>query len=354
MENEKNGNEVKYCKGKVGKAIVGSLGVWFLVLWVFWPIRGEFLPYLVKKNQFTFAKVALNTGWSDVEDLGYLPLTRAIEEKNEKLIKFLLLEKVDDFDLLKATSISHLSKYSLAIRSALLEQCSGRSLDDEAVFRVISDLLVEQKDLRVIKIMFHYLKNANITNRNGQNLLHIAMDINSKTVDVEGVEFLLKKKVNPNKFGYIAVGDYWTFNVTPFIQAAMRQDTTLISLFLKYKADPNIFQRDGFGVLHAAYPNLEVLTTLLDGGANVNMQDSEGQTVLLQATQDNNIEVVKFLIKKKANPDISDMNGTTPLSVAMAQKKLCKSLSAEKCRQIIEKEVKKVNKKLTVSILNHQ
>ena len=53
-------------------------------------------------------------------------------------------------------------------------------------------------------------------------------------------------------------------------------------------------------------------------GANVNVQsEQEGVTPLLYAVQNNNIDLVKFLLKNKAKPNIKAFDGYTPLLLAV-------------------------------------
>ena len=62
---------------------------------------------------------------------------------------------------------------------------------------------------------------------------------------------------------------------------------------------------------------LDAITLLLDKyGANINAQDSNGQTALMYAITNNNIKAGRLLIERHADATIADLNGQTPLILA--------------------------------------
>jgi serine/threonine protein kinase/ankyrin repeat protein len=56
---------------------------------------------------------------------------------------------------------------------------------------------------------------------------------------------------------------------------------------------------------------------LIEKGADINAKDSEGRSLLHNAVLNNNIQIVKLLIKSKVNIDIKDRHGLTPLYYAL-------------------------------------
>jgi len=63
--------------------------------------------------------------------------------------------------------------------------------------------------------------------------------------------------------------------------------------------------------------DLDRMQTLLDQGANVNKQEGRlKETLLMYAASVNDLDTVNLLLKAKANPDIPDHLGFTPLIVA--------------------------------------
>lgn len=62
--------------------------------------------------------------------------------------------------------------------------------------------------------------------------------------------------------------------------------------------------------------NLKCVRVLINLGADVNMQDDEeGQRPLHICACTNNIEMARFLVKRGANPDLTDNEGRTPVDL---------------------------------------
>lgn len=54
---------------------------------------------------------------------------------------------------------------------------------------------------------------------------------------------------------------------------------------------------------------------LISKGANVDVQDEDGETLLMEACDDENMEVIKMLLEAGANPNLRDKDGDTVLSM---------------------------------------
>lgn len=86
-------------------------------------------------------------------------------------------------------------------------------------------------------------------------------------------------------------------------------------------ADVNAYCHDapynGFPLLHiAVQSSWQAMTLLVARGANLNVQDKNGDTVLALATAGGNVETVLFLLNKGANPNLRNVNGRTALGKA--------------------------------------
>ena len=57
---------------------------------------------------------------------------------------------------------------------------------------------------------------------------------------------------------------------------------------------------------------------LINGGAEVDIQDRNGNTPLIYAAYNDNLELVNILIKEKASLNIQDNNGNTAIQIALS------------------------------------
>lgn len=98
--------------------------------------------------------------------------------------------------------------------------------------------------------------------------------------------------------------------------ATRQGDAAVVSTLLKAGVDPNT--RDGIGataLMHAAaFGSLETLRVLLDGAADVNASSNGGGTALIWATADP--AKVRLLLDRGADARASTTDGTTALVAA--------------------------------------
>lgn len=119
-------------------------------------------------------------------------------------------------------------------------------------------------------------------------------------------------------------------NTLLHIAAFNNDDRIAQLLLLRYHANPNIYDNDGYGALHVAADllNPEMLELLLAAGANPNAQNSEQSTPLhmaLKSSQgeneesdgDDTLRCVNLLLDAGANPNILADDGYTPLHTAV-------------------------------------
>ena len=108
---------------------------------------------------------------------------------------------------------------------------------------------------------------------------------------------------------------------TPLIYAIGQGNERLLQALISRKADLNFVSTQGATALMAACEagNLKFAQILLDAGADPNVKGFQGMTALFWAAKDNHTDIVKELIKHKANVNVVDEQfGATPLVLAMS------------------------------------
>ncbi|UKK00395.2 hypothetical protein MACK_000467 [Theileria orientalis] len=146
---------------------------------------------------------------------------------------------------------------------------------------------------------------VNSVNKDGVSALHAACELG----DVRTVKVLLERKANVNLYS-----DHLG---TPLNVSVARGYHDIFELLLENGADPNVTPSSsnvGVGKLARRCPppivfaastgQLEIVKKLLEKGANPDIADYEGWTALHCASELGYLEIVKLLILYKANPNI--------------------------------------------------
>ncbi|KAJ5701450.1 hypothetical protein N7488_008998 [Penicillium malachiteum] len=132
------------------------------------------------------------------------------------------------------------------------------------------------------------------------------------------ITLLLERKVDPNITD--GNGSKTTQNntdKTPLMWASMRGHTETCRVLLEYGADPNFEEKDGETSLiwAAANGHKEVVQLLLSQGAAINHQGDHGRTPLSRAALNDHLAVVEFLLENGASV-IPDSDGKDPVALA--------------------------------------
>ena len=102
---------------------------------------------------------------------------------------------------------------------------------------------------------------------------------------------------------------------TPLHYAVAARDRERVFLLLKYKADVNLANRQGTTPLHLTMDS-EVAARFLEVGADPNQPDSLANTPLHSAVKRRLKDIVRFMIEKKADTSLANAGGKTPLNLA--------------------------------------
>ena len=87
-----------------------------------------------------------------------------------------------------------------------------------------------------------------------------------------------------------------------------------------YDPTLNVYEPKQFAITHETTPQvLNLVTLLLDRGADVNVRNRKGKTPLRLAIESGNRELVQLFLQRRAQVDSKAKDGQTPLMVARAQ-----------------------------------
>ncbi|MBW5397594.1 ankyrin repeat domain-containing protein, partial [Brachyspira pilosicoli] len=103
---------------------------------------------------------------------------------------------------------------------------------------------------------------------------------------------------------------------TPLMYASKLHNIKVIELLIQKGADINAFNNYGNTALIYGVNNLETVKLLVENGADVNFYKG-GSTALISACEyshERNIDVIKYLVSKKANINAQDNEGYTALN----------------------------------------
>ncbi len=242
-------------------------------------VRMKVLGVLIKQGANINAKT----------NRGYTLLGRLVEARDQAAI-----EKLID-------------KWGSLITLDTLNQ--AKKLADEFVFSEINDVL--KKDIKVLGA------DGNVTARdqNGLDGLMLAVIRGDKKMVLN----LIRRGASINgqsrdQFGY-----------TPLHFSVLQENIALLETLLQQKANSNIKSKTGDAPLHlVTYIESDIQQKrsselLLNYGADINLKNAVGDTIIHIAVRRNNLSLLKYLIDRfsiNINLNVKNNDGQTPESLA--------------------------------------
>jgi len=133
----------------------------------------------------------------------------------------------------------------------------------------------------------------------------------SRKGTVEEVKVIMKQ--NPDAINLVNESGY-----SPLILACYKGNVTVVNFLIKNVKDIDANSSMGTPLMAAVVKgNKEIVQTLLENKANPNITDSNGTTALIYASMFKNYDIVSLLIKAQANPDTKDNRGNSALDYAI-------------------------------------
>lgn len=233
--------------------------------------------------------------------------TAAIFGKKE-LILFYLQNgfRVDELHPKTGETVLHKAAYNHGPIQFFLDLGVPVNARDNGGFTPLHEAVVLYDNPSKLRVLVDYGADVNAASNSGITPLHQA----ARFENIHSIEFLLQHGANIHAQEH--KGN------TPLFWAPAQKD--LFELFLKYGANPNQQNQEGFTLLHAlldrdsfSSQKADILTLLLDAGADVNKTDNEEQTPLFYAVRRGQEECLRILLEAGANPNHFDKYGRTPL-----------------------------------------
>ncbi|MDK2817926.1 MAG: ankyrin repeat domain-containing protein [Spirochaetota bacterium] len=104
-----------------------------------------------------------------------------------------------------------------------------------------------------------------------------------------------------------------------FLEAVIRNNISLVEYMIKHRADVTVTNSDGLTALHLV-SDPQIALILIINGADINARNRSGSTPLHWAVSRNKESLAKLLIEFGANIDSADDIGNTPLHFAINSK----------------------------------
>ena len=175
-----------------------------------------------------------------------------------------------------------------------------------------------------VNVLLQYGANVALThNRLGSTALHFAAGSSHNSGEI--LRCLIENGADVNGVNKV--------KHTPLMIAAIRGHINALTLLIKHGADVDLQDSDGYKALHfAVYGSdisSEIFSCLIGIGADVNARTNNGVTPLMIAAEEGHINAVTSLVKCGANVHLQDKDGQTALHHAMQspQASICEVLS---------------------------
>ena len=257
--------------------------------------------YAVSNNNLLALKLLLdNSADANLADNdGHTPLDMWHEHKNEKMLALLHAAGAKPLDLWQAAANN-----DRASAERLLAVGADAKAENDAG-KVPFDIAVEAEHYALAAVLAKAAGGINGRDKKGWTPLHWAIfgdawDLVRELIEA-GADLSVGRSQNALE-----------------IAKLMNSETKLIEVFIDAKGVDAIV-RDGWtALMHAARDgHTEVVKTLIEIGANINIQNDNGDTALILAARRGLTEIVKILVENGADMNIKDSRyGRTALIYA--------------------------------------
>lgn len=206
--------------------------------------------------------------------------------------------------LIGASEVNH---YRMVV--LLLENKADINIQNHIGFTPLMEATI-QRNHRIMNYLINNGANLEIRANNGATALMVAVN----SGNTRAARTLLEKGANPN------VTD--AKGITPLMKALeIGNNIDLVKVLVEFKADKNALDPNGNPVL-MVYPyrnRIPAHRELINLEADLEVQNREGQTPIIKAVLEGNLEMVKLLVEKGADRFKKDHSGASAVDYAITQ-----------------------------------
>ena len=189
---------------------------------------------------------------------------------------------------------------------------------------------VRNGDLDSIKILLKYKADVEVREKyqrdNWSSITRASLFWAADFGYIDILRCLIENGVDINSFS----AD--NYNCTPLMKAVENGDKDVVTFLIDHGANVAIKDKYGYTALHRAciiYHDCspEVLSCLIENGADVNLSTDKNRTPLMTACEYGHVNTVTFLIEHGANVNLQDWTGLTAVHYAVRGSQACEILS---------------------------
>lgn len=268
----------------------------------------------MKKREFSFAERLLRTNKDELILFQELIISTILDSKDSKFIKFLIISQypLKEYQMKEVLEIATITS-DINLLNLVLDNN----------IKIKKELIIDFKDCQdnTLGHLACSYPNFDIL------LIFLANGLDTTKRNKKG-ESLIEKIISQNCFSlsqvsnilpYININKCDIKGYSPIAQAYLQDNFKLVELFLINGGDPNCYYNsyDKTTLLMKAIDEVKRKYSLLliNEGANLNIQNLEGNTALHYAYRINDNEMINLLITMGADPNIENNDGKLPITI---------------------------------------